>query len=113
MNPESTELTLPPLKRDYLGHPDTLLLHRLGGDPASQDTVRIWDSGVRLMPGGQSLYLGQLANEELVQRLKVFSYWREIPVTKSGLKVWKEEISGLQARWADETMLLLKSPAGQ
>ncbi len=113
MNPEATELTLPPLKRDYLGHPDTLLLHRLGGDPTSQDTVRIWDSGVRLTPGGQSLYLGQFAHEVLVQRLKVYSYWREIPASNTDLKAWKEEISGLQARWADESLLLLRSPQGQ
>ena len=113
MNPEATELTLPPLKRDYLGHPDTLLLHRLGGDPTSQDTVRIWDSGVRLTPGGQSLYLGQFAHEVLVQRLKVYSYWREIPASNTDLKAWKEQISGLQARWADESLLLLRSPQGQ
>jgi hypothetical protein len=113
MNPEATELTLPPLKRDYLGHADTLLLHRLGGDPASQETVRIWDSGVRLLPGGRSLYLGQFANEKLVQRLKVFSYWREEPASDTDLKTWKEEVSGLQARWADDSMLLLRSPAVQ
>lgn len=112
MNPEPSESTLPPLKRDYLGHPDTLLLHRPGGDPGRQQTIRIWDSGVRLTPGGQSLYLGQLADEVLVQRMKLFSYWREVPVSKTGLKDWKVELDGLQSRWADESMLLLKVPAG-
>lgn len=113
MNPEPTELTLPPLKRDYLGHADTLLLRRPGGDLTIQDTVRIWDSGVKLLPGGQSLYLGQFANEVLVQRLKVFSYWREKPASKAELTLWRKEISGLEVRWADESMVLLRSPTGQ
>ena len=49
MNPEPTEYSLPPLKRDYLGHAGILLLHRLGGDPFTQETIRLWDSGFRLM----------------------------------------------------------------
>ena len=69
INPEPTEFTLPPLKRDYLGHADILLLHRLGGDPLMQETIRLWDSGVRLKPSGQVVYLGQIANEMLVQRM--------------------------------------------
>lgn len=113
MNPEPSEQTLPPLKRDYLGHPDSLLLHRTGGDPTIQNTVRIWDSGVRLTPGGHKLYLGQFANEVLVQRLKVFSYWREKPASKTDLKAWKNEIGGLQAKWGDDSMLLLRKPAEQ
>ena len=51
LNPDPTEFTLPPLKRDYLGHANILLLHRLGGDPFTQETIRIWDSGFRLTPG--------------------------------------------------------------
>ncbi|MCP4047424.1 MAG: hypothetical protein GY732_15715, partial [Gammaproteobacteria bacterium] len=86
LNPEPSEFTLPPLKKDYLGHPDILLLHRLGGDPQEQDAIRIWDSGVRLKPGGQAVYLGQIANEVLVQRMQLFSYWRALPDSRELLE---------------------------
>ncbi|MFC1778515.1 hypothetical protein ACFL3I_14470, partial [Pseudomonadota bacterium] len=56
-----------------------LLLHRLGGDPQEQEAIRIWDSGVRLKPGGQPVCLGQIANEVLVQRMKLLSYRRALP----------------------------------
>ena len=32
-------------------------------------TIRLWDSGVRLAPGGQEVYLGQVTEEILIQRL--------------------------------------------
>lgn len=110
MNPEPTEFTLPPLKKDYLGHADTLLLHRLGGDPLQQETIRIWDSGVRLKPSGTAVYLGQVASEALVQRIGVYSYWSAIAVSEEALRRLAEETQGLQARWADKSMLLLREP---
>jgi membrane-associated phospholipid phosphatase len=110
MNPEPTEFTLPPLKKDYLGQADILLLHRLGGDPSTQETIRIWDSGVRLKPGGQSVYLGQVASEVLVQRMKFFSYWSAIPATQEELEQMMEELAGLQIKWADKSMLLVLEP---
>ncbi len=109
INPEATELTLPPLKRDYLGHADTLLLHRLGGDPLTQETLRIWDSGVRLMPSGQVLYLGQIATEVLVKRIRLFSYWSARPATQHGLSQLATETLSLQQRWADKSLLLLRN----
>jgi len=110
MNPEATELTLPPLKRDYLGHADILLLHRVGGDPLRQETIRIWDSGVRVAGTGQVVYLGQIANELLIQRMKVFSYWSAKPVTHISLKQLAKEASKLQTRWGDDSMLLIREP---
>lgn len=108
MNPHPTEHTLPPLKRDYLGHADVLLLHRLGGDPVRQQTLRIWDSGVRLNPGGQAVYLGQLATEVLVQRMKVFSYWSAIPASPANLEQLAGEITSMEMRWGSEKMLLIR-----
>jgi hypothetical protein len=108
MNPEPTEFTLPPLKKDYLGQADILLLHRLGGDPSTQETIRIWDSGVRLKPGGQSVYLGQIASEVLVQRMKFFSYWRAIPASREHMDQLMEEAAGLQIMWGDDSILLLR-----
>jgi membrane protein DedA with SNARE-associated domain len=112
MNPESSELTLPPLKRDYLGHADILLLQRLGGDPSAQETIRLWDSGVRLEPGGQAVYLGQVAGEVLIQRMKFFSYWSAKPVLRTDLEQLTRETGAMQIKWADETLLLIREPLG-
>jgi membrane protein DedA with SNARE-associated domain len=109
MNPEPTEYLLPPLKRDYLGHADDLLLQRLGGDPSAQETIRLWDSGVRLSPSGTPVYLGQVAVEVLVQRLKFFSYWRAIPSAQTNIDLLQRETAGLRARRVSNSMLLLKS----
>lgn len=109
MNPDSTEFTLPLLKRDYLGHADILLLHRLGGDPSKQETIRLWDSGVRLTPGGQAVYLGQVTTEVLVQRMKVFSYWSAIPVSQTYLEQLFKEPEGVQVRWEDSSFLLIRN----
>ena len=110
INPEPTEFTLPPLKRDYLGHADILLLHRLGGDPFIQQTIRIWDSGFRLKPGGQTVYLGQINAEALVQRLRVFSYWRSKPALKESLELLEEEVEGLQIKRVEDGLLLIRDP---
>ena len=110
LNPDPTEFTLPPLKRDYLGHANILLLHRLGGDPFTQETIRIWDSGFRLTPGGQTVYLGQINDEILVQRMKVFSFWRAVPAQKVDLEQLEKEIEGLQTRKVGDGFLLIKEP---
>ena len=110
MNPESSESSLPPLKRDYLGYADILLLHRLGGDPFTQETIRIWDSGFRLKPGGQTVYLGQITSEVLVQRMKLFSYWRAEPALKDSLEQLQDEAKGLQTRRVSASLLLIREP---
>ena len=108
LNPEPTERTLPPLKKDYRGRPDIMLLHRLGGDPLAQDAIRIWDSGVRLQPGGQAVYLGQIANEVLVQRMRLFSYWRALPTSQDLLNQFASELEGLQVARGDDSLLLIR-----
>ena len=101
---------MPPLKRDYLGHADILLLHRLGGDPLKQETIRIWDSGFRLTPGGQTVYLGQINDEVLIQRAKVFSYWRAVRAPDARLEQLKKETAGLQTRKVEDGLLLIREP---
>jgi membrane-associated phospholipid phosphatase len=108
MNPKPTEFTLPPLKRDYLGHADSLLLQKLGGDPLKKETLRIWDSGVRLKPDGQAVYLGQVAEEVLVQRMKFFSYWRGVPAPRAVLDQLTRELGDMKLARLGETMLLIK-----
>jgi len=85
-----------------------LLLHKLGDDPRQQETVRIWDSGVRLRPSGMTLYLGQLSTELLVQKMKIYSYWSTIPVTAPGIVSLEKALSGMEMRWGDPGMLLLR-----
>ncbi len=110
INPEPTEFTLPPLRRDYLGHADILLLHRLGGDPLTQETLRIWDSGFRLKPEGETVFLGQINSEVMVQRLMFFSYWRAVPASSESLERLEEEVKGLQVQRVDEELLLIRDP---
>ncbi len=110
MNPEADALTLPPLKRDYLGHADVLLLQRLGGDLKTQETLRIWDSGVRLRPNGRVVYVGQITRETLVQKLGLFSYWSVIPAVPEALSQLLLETSILQVRRVGEGMLLIREP---
>ena len=110
MNPEPSEQSLPPLKRDYRGRADSLLLHRLGGDPKAQETLRIWDSGVRLQPTGEAVFLGQIAEEFLVQRMRVFSYWSALPASQFSLEQLARETAGLQVRRSTENMLLIRAP---
>jgi hypothetical protein len=45
-------------------------------------TIRLWDSGIRLMPGRQVLYFGQLAEETLMQRFGLFSYWKAVQMSR-------------------------------
>jgi membrane-associated phospholipid phosphatase len=110
MNPEPTEYTLPPLKRDYLGHADILLLHKPGGDPLTHEMIRLWDSGVRLEPMGQAVYLGQIATEVLIQRMKVFSYWSAKTATQASLEQLAVETEDMQIRWGRKSMLLIRDP---
>jgi len=112
INPEPDETTLPPLKRDFVGHPDSLLMHRLGGDPLRQETVRIWDSGVRLEPSGQAVYLGLVAEELLVQRMKLFSYWSARPAAAEALQQLARETIVFQVQQPADGMLLIMSPQG-
>ena len=108
INPVPTEFNLPPLKRDYRGHADSLLMHRLGGDPRRQETIRIWDSGVRLSPSNQPVYLGLVANEALVQRLRFFSYWSAVKPSKSELQQLAGEVAGMETGWRTDSLLLIR-----
>jgi hypothetical protein len=66
LNPEPDQASLPLLGRAYQGRSEELLLRKNVAPAGPLLTIRLWDSGVRLMPGGQ--VPGQLSDEELVQR---------------------------------------------
>ena len=85
-------------------------MHRLGDDPLQQETIRLWDSGVILVPSGETVYLGQVASEVLVQQLGIYSYWSGKPVAREAVQQLDEETHVLQSKWGDESMLLLREP---
>lgn len=110
LNPEPDQASLPLLGRAYQGRSETLLLSRDLEPEGRMLTVRLWDSGVRLEPGGQVLYLAQLSEEVLVQRLGLFSYWRSTAVDKSHFRPLREPLAGLEQKRVDENLLLIRAP---
>jgi hypothetical protein len=71
-------------------------------------TVRMWDSGVRLLPEHQALYLGQLSEEQLVQRFRLFSYWRSVPGSDGDLSWVREALGELDQKIEQDDLLLLR-----
>ena len=108
LNPDPNEATLPLLGRAYQGRSETLLLRRNLEPGGRLLTIRLWDSGVRLMPGDQVLYLGQLSEEVLVQRFGVFSYWRSTAVEQNSFKTIREPLLGLDQKQVGDRLLLIR-----
>jgi hypothetical protein len=75
---------------------------------SSMLTVRMWDSGVRLLPDRQALYLGQLSEEQLVQRFGLFSYWRSVPGSGSDMSWVREAFGELEQKIEQGNLLLLR-----
>jgi undecaprenyl-diphosphatase len=110
LNPRPDQASLPLLGRAYQGRSEELLLRRNLGPDRRLLTVRLWDSGVRLEPGGQVLYLGQLSTEVLVQRLGLFSYWRSTAVDRKQFRPLRKPLEGLDQKLVDEKLLLIRAP---
>jgi hypothetical protein len=111
LNPDPDQASLPLTGKDFLGHREVLRLQRPGPVAGEQWTLRLWDSGTRLQPGDQVLYLGQLSREELVQRLRLFSYWRAQPVEQVVLQQLVQELPAIDDRFAHHQLVLMR-PAG-
>jgi undecaprenyl-diphosphatase len=110
LNPEPDEASLPLLGRAYQGRSEELLLRRNLEPDGRLLTIRLWDSGVRLLPGGQVLYLGQLSEEVLVQRLGVFSYWRSNAADSKNFMPIREPLESLEQKLVGEKLILIRSP---
>lgn len=108
LNPEPDQASLPLLGRAYQGRSEELLLRKDVGPAGPLLTIRLWDSGVRLMPGGQVLYLGQLSDEELVQRLGLFSYWRARPMGEDLQQPLLEALGSLEQKRVAGGLLLVR-----
>lgn len=110
LNPEPDEATLPLLGRAYQGRSEALLLRRGSESSGGLLTLRLWDSGIRLSPGGRVLYLGQISEEDLVQRFGLFSYWKSTPVEPGDLGELRQALVGLEQKVAGGDLLLIREP---
>jgi len=108
LNPEPDQANLPLLGRAYQGRSEELLLSRDLEPEGRLLTIRLWDSGVRLEPGGQVLYLAQLSEEVLVQRLGLFSYWRSVSLDRSHFGPLITPLADLEKKRVDENLLLIR-----
>jgi hypothetical protein len=108
LNPDPDEASLPLLGRAYLGRSEVLLLRKNLAPQGRLQTVRLWDSGVRLAPGEQPLYLGQLSEEILVQRFGLFSYWKAEPMSEPLLRDLREALASREQKTVEGGVLLVR-----
>jgi len=108
LNPDPDEASLPLLGRAFEGRSEALLLRKKMPQSGRILTVRLWDSGLRLLPGNQILYLAQLSEEKLIQRLGLFSYWRAVPLSSPQLEPLREVLAPLDQKLVDGGLLLLR-----
>lgn len=108
LNPEPDQFTLPLLGRAYQGRPEELLLKKNINGSERLLTVRLWDSGVRLSPGGQILYLGQMSEELLDRRFGLFSYWRAVPIEHELLVPIRDALAPLEQKSVAQNLLLVR-----
>jgi len=111
LNPEPDQASLPLLGRAFMGRSETLLLRKNIEPEGRLLTIRLWDSGIRLAPGGQALYLGQLSEEMLVQRFGLFSYWKSSPMAVDLQRSVRDLLVGLDQKQVEGNLLLLREPA--
>jgi len=110
LNPRPDVDSLPLLSKDYRGHPEVLKMRFRLGQERRQWTVRAWDSGARLEPGGQVVYLMQVSEEVLHRRLAFFSYWRAFPAGPDGMRAFLEALPAFGRKSVGDGLLLLRAP---
>jgi hypothetical protein len=108
LNPEPDQASLPLLGRAYQGRSEELLMRKNLEARGRMLTVRMWDSGVRLLPLRKPLYLAQLSEEQLVQRFGLFSYWRSVPGSDIDMRRVREALGGLDQKIEQGKLLLLR-----
>lgn len=110
LDPDPDPATLPLLGKDHLGRTEVLRLRRYSDESGRHEILRLWDSGVRLAPDGQAVYLGQAAEERLVRRLRLLYYWRSTPARQDSLNSLASHLSGFQTRRVGEKLWLVRAP---
>jgi hypothetical protein len=111
LNPKPDQASLPLLGRAFQGRSEQLLLRRRLAEHDRLLTVRMWDSGVRLLPDKKILYLAQLSEELLVQRLGFFSYWKSVPLNAPEMDDMLEILRELDQKIEKGDLLLLRDAA--
>jgi hypothetical protein len=112
LNPEPDQASLPLLGRAYMGRSEALLLRKNIAPEGRLLTIRLWDSGVRLLPGNAVLYLGQMSEEFLVQRFGLFSYWKSSPMSTELVSPIRELLGDLEQKEVDGGVLLVRTSPG-
>jgi len=112
LNPEPDQASLPLLGRAYMGRSEALLLRKNIAPEGRLLTIRLWDSGVRLLPGRAVLYLGQMSEELLVQRFGLFSYWKSSPLSAELRRPIRGLLGDLEQKEVDGGVLLVRTAAG-
>jgi membrane protein DedA with SNARE-associated domain len=107
LNPEPDQASLPLLGRSFEGRSESLLMRSASIRPGQLLTLRMWDSGFRISPDGQTIYLAQLVEEQLVQRLHVFSYWSALPPQTGDLERAREILEPLVQKQVSEGLWLM------
>jgi hypothetical protein len=108
VNPAPGVEDLPLLGKDYIGHAEVLIMRRPLAADDEQMSFRVWDSGVRLVPGERTLYFAQLSRESVRQRLAFFSYWRAEPADPDLLPGL---LAGFESRQVADGLWLFRFPA--
>jgi membrane protein DedA with SNARE-associated domain len=108
LNPEPDQASLPLLGRAYMGRSEVLLLRKNIEPEGRLLTIRLWDSGIRLMPGSQVLFLGQMSEEVLVQRLGLFSYWKSTAISRNQQQPIRALLGSLEQQEVNGDLLLLR-----
>jgi membrane protein DedA with SNARE-associated domain len=112
LNPKPDQASVPLLGRAYMGRSETLLLRKNIPPEGRLLTIRLWDSAIRLVPGDQALYLGQMSEEVLVQRLGLFSYWKSAPLSVELQRPIRRLLGTLEQKPVDDGMLLIRHAPG-
>jgi len=108
LNPEPDQASLPLLGRAYQGRSESLLLRKSVEPDGHLLTIRLWDSGIRLGPEGQVLFLGQMSEENLVQSLGLFSYWKSIPMSRELRMPVRDSLGSLEQKMVNGDLLLIR-----
>jgi len=108
LNPDPDQASLPLLGRAYMGRSESLLLKKNVAPEGRLLTIRLWDSGIRLLPDRQVLYLGQLSEERLVQRFGLFSYWKSTPMSAELQTPVRDLLAGLEQKQVSGELLLVR-----
>jgi membrane protein DedA with SNARE-associated domain len=108
LNPEPDQASLPLLGRAYEGRSEVLLLRKNLAPDGRLMTIRLWDSGYRLVPGGQILFFGQISEETLVQRLRLFSYWQSQPLGQALRGPLRRALGALEQKEVGDRLLLIR-----